>query len=116
MSTGHPLQANLAGLPCTVYRSRSRDFTYWDESKNGGSYPFSSTQHTEKLSMGIDDFAARVRERAASVGAPRHYHYLQTSLVDGVASPCGRGPAETCDISRRASTAPRFFTDRATVT
>ena len=37
------LRANLAGLDCVVYRSASREFTYWDEAKNGG-YPFDRAQ------------------------------------------------------------------------
>ena len=95
------LEANLRDLPCNVFRSSSREFTYWDETKNAAGYPVSGTSFTERLSMSITDFAARLRrdgsgsggaeaaangaEAAAGGGAERQaWHYLQTTLVSGV--------------------------------
>ena len=62
------LEANLRGLPCNVFRSASRDFTYWDETKNAAGYPMSGAHFTEKLTMPISDFAARLRRGGSGAG------------------------------------------------
>jgi len=81
------LTANLGTVPCTVYRSVSSQFRYWDESKNACGYPFTEADRTEKLRLPIADFRDAVRRAAEArtrgeVGGYRYY--LQTSLVEGV--------------------------------
>ena len=78
------LVRNLGELPCTVFKSTSSNFRYWDEAKlhDGEEMP----PQTARLSMQAADFAAAVRAPAAG-----EKHYMQTPLVEGVAAvraPC----------------------------
>ena len=93
------LSREMGKLPCTVYKSPSRFFRYWDDEKNEGGYEFGDDAHTDKLTMSMADFAELLRAREAAAAdiyaaaddaatgassASSSWHYLQTALVDGV--------------------------------
>ena len=93
------LSREMGALPCTVYKSPSRFFRYWDDEKNEGGYEFGDDAHTEKRTMSMADFAELLRAREAAAAdiyaaaddaaagassSSSSWHYLQTALVDGV--------------------------------
>ena len=81
------LEAQLGELPCTVFRSDTRSFRYWDSAKAYGE-PFEPD--TCRLQMTAREFAELMRASASKrdgdgsevADGPRYY--LQTGLVEGV--------------------------------
>lgn len=66
-------------FPCDVYTSNTKQFPYWDTTKNTYQYDF--IPPTSKLSLTFREFLLTIQEQEQRPESERTYHYLHQSLV-----------------------------------